>query len=34
MQIAKSRLQRRHVLWRSGASTTSTRRHASTGHGA
>ena len=33
-QIAKRRLQRRQVFWRSGASTTSERRRASTGHGA
>ena len=32
-QIAKGRLHRRHVFWRSGVSTTSERRHASTGHG-
>jgi hypothetical protein len=32
-QIAKSRLQRRQVFWRSGASTTSKQRRASTGHG-
>jgi hypothetical protein len=32
--MAKTRLQRRQTLWRSGRSTTSTRRHASTGHGA
>ena len=33
-QIAKRRLQRRQIFWRSGASTTSERRRASTGHGA
>ena len=33
-QIAKRRLQRRQVFWRSGASTMSERRRASTGHGA
>ena len=31
-QIAKRRLQRRQVFWRSGVSTTSERRHAPTGH--
>jgi len=34
MQIANMRLQRRQTFWRSGRSTMSTRRHASTGHGA
>jgi hypothetical protein len=33
-QIAKRRLQRRQTFWRSGASTTSERQRASTGHGA
>ena len=33
-QIAKRRLQRRQIFWRSGVSTTSERRRASTGHGA
>ena len=33
-QIAKRRLQRRQVFWRSGVSTTSERQRASTGHGA
>ena len=31
-QIAKRRLHRRHVFWRSGVSTTSERRHTPTGH--
>ena len=30
----EERLQRRQIFWRSGASTASERRHASTGHGA
>jgi hypothetical protein len=32
VQIAKRRLQSRHVFWRSGVSTTSERRHTPTGH--
>jgi len=32
--MAKMRLQRRQIFWRSGRSTMSTRRHASAGHGA